>query len=83
MGFVAQDDSFKAKIGDKEYTMSFPTYAQMKNLKTRLDAKEADAGDVYAEFMKELGLPKEVFDKMSTKNVMALVQYVMDFEKKS
>lgn len=84
MAFVADDDKFNAKINGKDYEMSFPNYLQIKSLQKKLkDLGDQDPVDVYAELMQELGLPKDVFESMSNKNVMALVKYVMDVEKKS
>ena len=84
MGFVSLDDTFTAKVGDKEYKMSYPTFAQINDLQAKLkSAADDSSGEIYASFFKELGLPGEVYEKMSVRSVMALVQYVMDFEKKS
>jgi hypothetical protein len=84
MSFVADADEFTAKIGGKEYKMAYPTHGQTKKLQAKLkDLGDLEPVDVYADFMVELGLPKDVFEKMSLKNIMALVKYTLDVEKKS
>lgn len=87
MSFQIQDEELQIDYKGKKHSFRSPSVIehrklskQLKELSTNPDS-EVDAFDVYVEFYKSLGVPSEICEKLSAKQIIDLLNYILGTKK--
>lgn len=83
MGFQYEDEELELIYKGKTYKFRAPSALEqrMTSKKFREAGPEADAVELYLEFFADLGLPRDILEKMSMKGLMDLFSYALGSKK--
>lgn len=83
MGFQYEDEELELNYKGTVYKFRAPSALEQRatSKKFREASDDVDALDLYVEFFENLGLPKEVLEKMTMKGLMELFSYSLGAKK--